>query len=324
MSISDDYKSEMHDFDGYTDDEIEAILSGLDVADEDSPIARFVAEARSIATESIDADVVRRHVPMLAEAARHASAEAQRALTEADRANRALTTGRFAVRKRRLVAKAGAFGLAAVLMGGSVASAATGNLPGSAQEAMADLAAQIGIDLPRSAREIPDKAVATQAIVFTTPVPAIEFMSALKAWNACVAGNASERGTTQRDPETRVEGPFDPTAGCDPKPELDAGESTDFAPTGPKSGPGASEGAGPPAGTGPPAEPGPPPDAGPPPGVGPPADSGPPPDAGPPADSGPPADAGPPADPGPPPSAGPPADQPTGQPQDGGPPAGHP
>jgi len=279
LSISDDYMFEMNDFDEYTDDQVEAILNGFDVSDEDFALASFVAEVQSIATEPVDADLARRQMPMLAEAARLTSSYARAARkVEGDRGDRATTDSTFMARKRRLVTKAAVVGLAAVLMGGGIASAAAGNLPGPAQEALANLAARVGIELPNPARELPEEAGAEQAIadanqpeaadmatnagLFTTAVQETiaEYTSALNAWTACVAGNASERGTTQRDPVTRTDGPFDPTAGCDPKPQLDVPDPADLGPTGPEDGAGAAEEDSPPADhpNGPPQDGGPP------------------------------------------------------------------
>jgi hypothetical protein len=252
LSVSDDYQSEMHDFDEYTDSQVEEILNGLEDPDGDSALAIFLGEARSIATESIDADLVRRHVPMLAEAARLVAADARNARkSEAERDNRASTTSRFTARKRRLVARAAAIGLIAALMGGGVASAATGNLPGAAQEVVADMAASIGIDLP-SRDDLPGKAAADPV------VPRHADFGLGKAEDS-------------RPPFHVRPGPPE---GAGPPDEA-----------GPPAGAGPPDEAGPPEGAGPPDEAGPPEGAGPPEDPGPPADqpTGPPQDGGPPA-----------------------------------------
>ncbi len=279
--------SEMNNFDHYTDDQVEAILNGYDVSDEDFALASFIAEARAIATEPVDAELARRQVRMLAEAALLTSSNARSVRkVEGDRSDRATPDGIFIARRRRLLTKAAVVGLAAVLMGGGIASAATGNLPAPAQEALANLAARLGIELPNPARPLPHVAgpttadvkpeaavQAANAGVFTTAVQETidEYTSALKAWAACVASNASERGTTQRGSATRTAGPFDPTAGCDPKPQLDVPNPVDFDLTETGTGAGGAEEDSQPADhpNGPPADNpnGPPPDTGPPAGL---------------------------------------------------------
>ena len=145
----------------------------------------------------------------------------------------------------RLASKAAALGLAAVLIGGGVA-AATGNLPGPAQEAMARVAAQIGINMSNGDDELPEEAAAGQATAAANQAFAeemadnaqlfaeegqetiAEYTTVLGVWTDCVADNASGRGSTQSVPETRTGGEFDPTAGCEEKPVLVIPDPADF------------------------------------------------------------------------------------------------
>ena len=137
--------------------------------------------------------------------------------------------------RSRLGSKAAALGIAAVLLGGGVAAAATGNLPTPAQEAMARVAAQIGINVSNGDDELPEEAAATAAAnqafaavladnaqLFAEEVQETigEYTTVLEVWTDCIADNASGRGSTQSNPGTRTEGEFDPTAGCEEKPVL--------------------------------------------------------------------------------------------------------
>ncbi len=139
--------------------------------------------------------------------------------------------------RSRLASKAAALGIAAVLLGGGIA-AATGNLPTPAQEAMARVAAQIGINVSNGDDELPEEAAAGQATaaanqafaevladnaqLFAEEVQETigEYTTALEVWTDCIADNTSGRGSTQSNPGTRTEGEFDPTAGCGDKPVL--------------------------------------------------------------------------------------------------------
>ena len=147
--------------------------------------------------------------------------------------------------RSRLASKAAAVGIAAVLLGGGVA-AATGNLPTPAQEAMARVAAQIGINMSNGDGELPEEAAAGQATaaanqafaeemadnaqLFAEEVQETigEYTTVLGVWTDCVADNASGRGSTQSVPETRTGGEFDPTAGCEEKPVLVIPDPADF------------------------------------------------------------------------------------------------
>ena len=136
--------------------------------------------------------------------------------------------------RSRLASKAAAVGIAAVLLGGGVA-AATGNLPTPAQEAMARVAAQIGINMSNGDGELPEEAAAGQATAAANQAFAEEmagnaqmfaeavegtigvYTTALGTWTDCIAEKASER---ESNPETRTGGEFDLTAQCGGKPVL--------------------------------------------------------------------------------------------------------
>jgi hypothetical protein len=213
----------------------------------------------------------------------------------------------FSTFRTRLATRATAVGVATVLLGAGVAAAATGNLPAPAQEAVAGVASQLGINMPNAADELPEQAAAGQATAaanqtfaeeiassaqeFTDAVQETvgEYTTALDAWTDCVADNASERGSTQSNADTRTEGEFDPTEGCGEKPVLVVPNPADF-------GLGATGNR--------------------------PEEAGPPPDV----PQGPPEEAGPPADvpQGPPEEAGPPPDVPEGPPEEAGPPSAQP
>ena len=214
--------------------------------------------------------------------------------------------------RSRPASKAAALGIAAVLLGGGVA-AATGNLPTPAQEAMARVAAEIGINMSNGDDELPEEAAAGQATaaanqafaevladnaqLFAEEVQETigEYTTALEVWTDCIADNASGHGSTQSNPGTRTGGEFDPTAGCEEKPVLLIPDPAVFGLADP-------EDVGPPSDlpVGPPSDVpvGPPSDVP----VGPPSDVpvGPPSDVplGPPSDAplGPPSDVGPPSD----------------------------
>jgi len=147
--------------------------------------------------------------------------------------------------RSRLASKTAVLGLAAVLLGGGVAVAATDNLPAPAQEAMARVAAQIGINISNGDGELPEEAVAGQATADTNQAFAEEnqefaeqmaanaqmfagaveetivgYTTVLDVWTGCVAEEGSERGSTQSDSGTRTEEEFDLTAECGEKPVL--------------------------------------------------------------------------------------------------------
>ena len=272
--------SEMNEGGDYTDDQVEAILNAFDVSDEDFGLASFVAEARSIAIEPVDADLARRHVTMLAEAAHFAYSRAPTEQKVDGRpGGQATTVTPFTARRRRLVTKAAVVGLAAVLMGGSIAGAATGSLPAPAQAAIAGMAAHIGIDIPSRDDDLPAPAATGQSIAAANQASAEEmagnidfakavqdaisrYKTALGAWTDCVAGTASGRGSSRGKPDTSTEDEFDPAEGCGERPTLVIPRPADF-------GPGSAEDSGPPEGAGPPADHsnGPPPDGGPPAGL---------------------------------------------------------
>jgi hypothetical protein len=100
----------MNEFGDYTDDQVEAILNAFDGSGEDSALTSFVAGARSIATRPVDAHVTRRHVRMLAHAARMTLSDAGTQKGERARGQRATNTGTLTARKRHLVTKAAVVG----------------------------------------------------------------------------------------------------------------------------------------------------------------------------------------------------------------------
>lgn len=125
-----------------------------------------------------------------------------------------------------------------LLLSAGAAVAATGDLGElfATQQAAAENATE---QVPEPADGLPDQAVAGQehaaelagnAEEFTQTVRDTidEYLVALRDWTTCVSDNASSRGTLQSDPATQTQGAFDPTEGCDARPELDLPAPGDF------------------------------------------------------------------------------------------------
>lgn len=305
MNRFDDYQGEMNGFDDLADDRIEALLEGAAPAEEDLALAAFLSGVRALGARPVPSDLVQGQVAMLVEARRldHPPAAA----TPSPDGDTGLRVGKHRLRtpvRRVLATKAAAVVFATLLLGSGVAAAASGSLPAPVQQAVARVAAQVGIQIPGLAvdavdADLPDpepaghepdgdghdlgESRAAMAEAYTDAVRQVvlDYKSALEEWTACVAANAAGRGETQSDESTRTEGAFDPTQGCDPRPELTVPDPVEFGLGGPPDevpGRGRPDGVGAPEGVitgGPPESPGPPDDVGLPDGVGPPAEVGP-------------------------------------------------
>ena len=295
MSEFDDYPKEMNGFDEFADDRIEALLEGRAAEEEDLALTAFLAEVRSLKSRSVPSDLVQRQVAMLVEAKRLETSPAKTTPSPSEDAGPRVGKSRLWVPVRRALAtKAAAVVFATLLLGGGVAAAASGSLPAPVQQAVARVAAQVGIQIPGPVvdpvdADLPDPGAAGEQITvepqqvpellgeeraelaqaYTEAVQEVvaEYTEALDSWAACVAANAAARGETQRDEETRTEGAFDPTEGCDPRPTLSVPDPVEFGLGGSPAvvtGQGRPEDAGPPEGVGPPEEVGPPEGVGPP------------------------------------------------------------
>jgi hypothetical protein len=133
---------------------------------------------------------------------------------------------------RRLFTKLTSLATVAVVLLIGVGVALSGNLPSGVQDAVAETAGAVGLDVPTSGQpgqrnahdtltDTQDAAPRSDDHVQVVHDTIDDHTKALDAWTTCVAEAAASRGSLQSDPETRVEGEkFDPTAECDPKPKL--------------------------------------------------------------------------------------------------------
>ncbi|MPZ54070.1 MAG: hypothetical protein GEU79_15285 [Acidimicrobiia bacterium] len=232
MSDFDDYTDEMNGFGDFGDSWVESVLSG-DEPDDHVAVARWIADMRADGNEPLDPEIATNHITMLAETVRLSSSSEDETCSPIGR-DTMMTRLRTRVASKVAVAS-----IATLLLGGSVAAAATGNLPQPAQQAFANMGALFGIEMSAAPEDpggdAPGEANSDAAHSFSESVREAvdEYRSALTEWTDCVSENAASRGDTQNDPETRTEGPFDPTEGCDPKPILDIPEPDMPAETGP-------------------------------------------------------------------------------------------
>lgn len=259
--------------------EVERLIRGD--ATVDPSLAGFLSQVRELA-EAPPRKLAASHISMLAEAARSAASAAP-ALQPA------LMERRPGLLRRRLGTRAAAVAFALLLLGAGVAAAATGTLPDPAQTAIANVAAQIGLDIPGADQE-----------------PGDEVSAASSVYSGEVAENAQEYVQAVRQAVNRyteeLEGWVDcvkesSAPACGDKPKLDMPHPSNF-------GLGPPEDAGPPEHSGAPDHAGPSGQGGPPDDPAPPGQAGQPEETGPPDDKGPPEQAGKPDEPGPPDSPG--------------------
>jgi hypothetical protein len=148
---------------------------------------------------------------------------------------------------RRLSTNLTSLATVAVVLLIGVGVALSGNLPSGVQDAVAETAGAVGLDVPTSSQhgqrnshdtltDTQDAAPRSDDRVQVVQDTIDDYTKALDAWTTCVAEAAASRGSLQSDPETRVEGEkFDPTAECDPKPRLNLPRPTNDGFDGPQS-----------------------------------------------------------------------------------------
>src|SRR2546422_10083251 len=158
-------------------------------ADPADPVAVFVSVVRDAYTRGPDPETQARHLRAMAEE---------------------FSAAPVVVRRRRLpVGRATVAALmGSVLVAGS-ALAATGHLPGPAQNAVSDAAKVVGLTIPSPHANGKTHGDAGKARAAANKARAKAFTDAKKSWTECVAENARQHTGP---------GPFDPEAACGPKP----------------------------------------------------------------------------------------------------------
>lgn len=195
-----------------TPEDIQRVLSGSAVDGRNRPLAVFVSDVRRTFTAPVDPFVRERHLGQMAEAFADRSPQPAR--------RRPVARPAFS---RVLVA-------AACFVGGVMALAAAGTLPGPMQGLVARSVAFTGLDLPGASDE-PDKGghdapqgEAGKQRAASNRARAEAFTSAKKEWTSCVHELAKTHDDGDFDPEA------EPPAGCGQKPHpSDFRETTEEA-----------------------------------------------------------------------------------------------